>query len=127
MSKATDAYRIAKAHTPLGDKLLFREMSGREEMSRPFEYRLEVWAEEDSGVDPKALLGRTITVEVEIQGGGSRYIDGQCTRYFCSPSFPSAQYISIAFANMGKVKFQDQRFQLFFLLLFRKPCHFKNR
>ncbi len=28
MAKATDAFRIAKAHTPLGDKLLFREMSG---------------------------------------------------------------------------------------------------
>jgi type VI secretion system VgrG family protein len=81
MSLATDASRVAKAHTPLGPKLFFREMSGREELSRPFEYRLEVWAEEDSGVDPKALLGRTITVEVEIQGGGSRYIDGQCTRF----------------------------------------------
>jgi uncharacterized protein involved in type VI secretion and phage assembly len=44
MSKATDAYRIAKAHTPLGDKLLFREMSGREELSRPFDYRLELLA-----------------------------------------------------------------------------------
>ena len=81
MSKATDAYRIAKAHTPLGDKLLFREMSGREELSRPFDYRLELLAEDDSTVDPKALLGRGITVELEIQGGGSRYIDTQCIRF----------------------------------------------
>jgi len=81
MSKATDAYRIAKAHTPLGDKLLFREMSGREEISRPFDYRLEVLSEDDSTIDPKAVLGRGITVELEIQGGGSRYIDTQCTRF----------------------------------------------
>ncbi len=81
MAKATDAFRIAKAHTPLGGKLLFREMSGREELSRPFEYRLELLAEDDSTVDPKALLGRGITVELEIQGGGSRYIDAQCIRF----------------------------------------------
>jgi type VI secretion system secreted protein VgrG len=81
MSKATDANRIAKAHTPLGDKLLFRELSGREELSRPFDYRLELLAEDDSKVDPKAVLGRNITVELEIQGGGSRYIDAECIRF----------------------------------------------
>ncbi|MEO8755059.1 MAG: type VI secretion system tip protein TssI/VgrG, partial [Casimicrobiaceae bacterium] len=81
MAKATDAYRIAKAHTPLGDKLLFREMTGQERLSRPFEYRLEMLAEDDSNVDPKAVLGRGITVELEIQGGGSRYIDAQCIRF----------------------------------------------
>jgi type VI secretion system secreted protein VgrG len=81
MPTATDAFRIAKAHTPLGPKLLFREMTGREELSRPFDYRLELLAEDDSTVDPKALLGRGITVELEIQGGGSRYIDTQCVRF----------------------------------------------
>ena len=81
MSKATDANRIAKAHTPLGDKLLFRELNGREELSRPFDYRLELLAEDDSKVDPKAVLGRNITVELEIQGGGSRYIDAECIRF----------------------------------------------
>jgi type VI secretion system secreted protein VgrG len=81
MATATDAFRIAKAHTPLGAKLLFREMSGREELSRPFDYRLELLAEDDSSVDPKALLGRGTTVELEIQGGGARYIDAQCVRF----------------------------------------------
>ena len=88
MSKATDANRIAKAHTPLGDKLLFRELNGREELSRPFEYRLELLAENDSRVDPKAVLGRNITVELEIQGGGSRRgpgLDRWSTR---QPAYP---------------------------------------
>ncbi len=81
MPTATDVNRLAMAHTPLGRKLFFREMSGHEELSRPFEYRLEVWAEDDSAVDPKALLGRSITAEIEIKGNGSRFIDGQCTRF----------------------------------------------
>ncbi len=81
MVKATDAHRLAQAHTPLGAKLIFREMSGREELSRPFEYRLELWAEDDSTIDPKAVLGRGMTAEIEIKGGGSRFIDAQCTRF----------------------------------------------
>lgn len=81
MPTATDAYRIAKVHTPLGDKLVFRQISGREEISGLFEYRLEMLAEEDSTIDPKALLGQGIVVEILIQGGGSRYLNCECVRF----------------------------------------------
>lgn len=81
MPMVTDTTRIAIAHTPLGDKLVFREMTGREELSRAFLYQVVLLAENDSGVDPKALLGQGITIELEIFGGGRRYIDGQCVRF----------------------------------------------
>jgi len=81
MPTATDANRIAKAHTPLGKGLVFRQISGREELSRPFEYRLELLAENNSNVDPKKLLGQGITVEILIQGKGKRYVHGECVRF----------------------------------------------
>jgi type VI secretion system VgrG family protein len=81
MPTVSDQLRIATAHTPLGSKLVFRELTGREMLSGMFEYRVELIAEDDAGIDPAALLGREITIEVETQGGGSRYVSGQCTRF----------------------------------------------
>jgi type VI secretion system secreted protein VgrG len=77
---ATDTKRIAKAHTPISS-LVFRSIAGREELSRLFEYKLELIAEDDRSIDPKALLGRSIVAELLIQGGGSRYINGECVRF----------------------------------------------
>jgi type VI secretion system secreted protein VgrG len=80
MPTATDSFRIAKAHTPLGSKLVFRQITGREEISRLFEYRLELFAEDDSTVDPKALLGQGMVAEILTQSG-PRYINGECVRF----------------------------------------------
>ncbi|MFO1305431.1 MAG: type VI secretion system tip protein TssI/VgrG [Burkholderiales bacterium] len=80
MPTATDSKRIGKAHTPVSS-LVFRQISGREELSRLFEYKLELIAEDDKSIDPKALLGRSIVAEIMIQGGGSRYINGECVRF----------------------------------------------
>ena len=57
MPTATDSKRIAKAHTPV-PSLVFRSIAGREELSRLFEYKLELIAEDDRSIDPKQLLGR---------------------------------------------------------------------
>jgi type VI secretion system secreted protein VgrG len=80
MPTATDSKRIAKAHTPVSS-LVFRSIAGREELSRLFEYKLELIAEDDRSIDPKQLLGRSIVAEIMIQGGGSRYINGECVRF----------------------------------------------
>ena len=77
---ASDSKRIAKAYTPVSS-LVFRSIAGREELSRLFEYKLELIAEDDRSIDPKALLGRSIVAELLIQGGGSRYINGECVRF----------------------------------------------
>ena len=76
-----DANRIAKAHTPLGPVLMFRQMSGHEQLSALFDCQLELVAEKNNSVQPSALIGKDITVELEIQGGGKRFFNGQVTRF----------------------------------------------
>src|SRR5215471_8189073 len=76
-----DKNRIAKAHTPLGPTLAFRQLTGREQISGLFELQLELLADKDNTVLPSDLIGKDITIELEIQGGGSRYLNGQVTRF----------------------------------------------
>jgi len=75
-----DEHRIAKVHTPLAKALAFRQMKGREEISRLFDWQLEMLADKNANIDPTSLLGKDITVELELQGGGKRYFNGQVAR-----------------------------------------------
>jgi type VI secretion system secreted protein VgrG len=68
------------ALTPLGDALKFSSLSGREEMSRLFEFQIELLAETNS-IAPSALLGQSMGVEIELIGGAKRNIDGHCMRF----------------------------------------------
>jgi len=73
--------RVFTVHTPLGPEALkFKALSGQEQLSRLFEFRLEMLgASPDISVD--SLLGQNVTVEVETQQLGQRYLNGEVTRF----------------------------------------------
>lgn len=72
--------RIASVTTALGetDLLLYR-MTGAEQMSRLFEYELELLSEKND-IDLKGLLGKKITVKLEAANGKHRVFQGVVTR-----------------------------------------------
>lgn len=72
--------RIINAHTPLGDDLLFSALSGREEISRLFDFTLELKSLQRS-IPVKALLGQSITLEMAIEGNAKRYLNAQCSHF----------------------------------------------
>lgn len=53
-------------------------LSGREQISRPFEYELSLLGA-DSGVD--GILGQSVTVTLNLGGGGKRYFNGVVTEF----------------------------------------------
>jgi type VI secretion system secreted protein VgrG len=71
--------RVFKAITPLGDSLMFSKLVGREQISRLFEFELEMVSESKS-LDLRAMIGKDTSIEIEIQGGGRRYLSAQCVR-----------------------------------------------
>jgi len=72
--------RRVTIRTPLGEQLHFRQLRGSEELSQLFSFDIDLRSE-SRDIDPKALLGKTATVEIETQGGGRRYLDGLVTRF----------------------------------------------
>ena len=72
--------RRVTIHTPLGEQLHFRELRGQENISQLFSLDVEMLSENES-IDPKVLLGKNATIEIETQGGGRRFIDGIVTRF----------------------------------------------
>jgi type VI secretion system secreted protein VgrG len=72
--------RSITAITPLGDQLLFSSMSGREELSRLFEFQVELLSESHT-ISPPALLGKSISLDIMTHNGGKRYLDGHCMRF----------------------------------------------
>ena len=76
-----DKDRIAQAHNPIGPTLMFKQFTGGEEISRPFEWRLELLAQQNANIAPGDLLGKDITIELITQGKGRRYFNGQVTRF----------------------------------------------
>ena len=76
--------RTFKAHSPLGDQLRFRSLTGREQISRLFEFRVSLLSENDS-ISPKTLLGQDLSVEVDLttekNGGGKRFLSGQVVQF----------------------------------------------
>lgn len=73
--------RVFELTTPLGpDVLLFRAMRGREELSRlPASEILALSTRPD--IVPGSLLAKSVTVKVELRGGGYRYLNGHVTRF----------------------------------------------
>ncbi|MET0852552.1 MAG: type VI secretion system tip protein VgrG, partial [Candidatus Rokuibacteriota bacterium] len=73
--------RVFELTTPLGkDVLLFRALRGREELSRLFEYDLLALST-DAAIAPGKLLGRDVSVSVELANGERRHIHGYVTRF----------------------------------------------
>ena len=67
--------------TPLGtDVLLFRSMTVIEELGRPFELRLHALSSDD-GITLEDLLGKNVTVRLELPDGASRYFNGFVTSF----------------------------------------------
>jgi len=73
--------RMMELVTPLGDDvLLFHGMRAREEMSRLFEYQLDLLSlNNDINVDE--ILGKNVTVKVALPDDTTRYFNGFVTRF----------------------------------------------
>jgi type VI secretion system secreted protein VgrG len=73
--------RVFELATPLGkDVLLFWTLRGREELARMSVFDLSALSTR-SDIVPADLLGRSLTVKVELRGGGFRYLNGYVTRF----------------------------------------------
>ena len=73
--------RVMEIVTPLGDGvLLFHQMSAREEMSRLFEYRLQLLSsKEDVNLDE--ILGKNVTIKLGLAEDETRFFNGYVTRF----------------------------------------------
>ncbi|HEU4927167.1 MAG TPA: type VI secretion system tip protein VgrG, partial [Vicinamibacterales bacterium] len=73
--------RVMEIVTPLGDGvLLFHQMSAREEMSRLFEYRLQLLSsKEDVNLDE--ILGKNVTIKLGLADDETRFFNGYVTRF----------------------------------------------
>jgi type VI secretion system secreted protein VgrG len=73
--------RVYELTTPLGkDVLLFRFLRGREALARLSAFDLSALSTR-SDIAPGALLGKSVSVKVELGGGGFRYLHGYVTRF----------------------------------------------
>ncbi|UZE29062.1 type VI secretion system Vgr family protein [Pseudomonas asplenii] len=88
----TQATRLAQVHSPLGpDVLLLKDMGGGEELGRPFEYELHLTST-DGALDLNQLLGKPMSLSLQLQGGTSRYFHGIVAR--CSQNVDTGQFAS---------------------------------
>lgn len=67
--------RRVSIQTPLGDALQFHRLTGREALSQLHDFDVELLGS-NNNVDPKALLGKTATVAMQTESGGTRYLGG---------------------------------------------------
>jgi type VI secretion system secreted protein VgrG len=73
--------RAMSITTPLGgDVLLFHTLDVTEELGRLAEYNISVLSEKRD-IDPDDLLGKHVTVKLEMPKGGPRYFDAQVIRF----------------------------------------------
>ena len=72
--------RIFTAHTPLGDSLKFHSLNGHEEMSRLFDVTLKLISQ-DNSIPMNAILGQSLTVEIELQDKSRRYFNGYAVEF----------------------------------------------
>ena len=55
---------------------VLRGLSGREALSEPFEYRVDVLYSGTSAVDYDKVLGEPLKIEMDLPDGNTRYIHG---------------------------------------------------
>lgn len=86
------ASRLAKITSPLGpDVLLLNEMGGGEELGRLFNYELQLTSL-DANIDLNQLLGKPMSVGLQLADGGERYFHGIVAR--CSQNIDQGQFAS---------------------------------
>jgi type VI secretion system secreted protein VgrG len=67
--------------TPLGDDvLLFSKMTAREQLSQLFEYEVDLLSNR-SDISLDEIMGKNVTVKLELPGGGTRFFNGYVTRF----------------------------------------------
>jgi len=73
--------RLMEISTPLGsDVLLFHGMHAREELSRLSEFHINLLSEKDS-INADDILGKAVSVALELPKDGIRYYNGYVTRF----------------------------------------------
>jgi type VI secretion system secreted protein VgrG len=73
---ATQDSRTFELKTPLGkDVLLLKSMNGREAMSQPFQWELDLLSEK-TDVDPDDLLGKKVSIGMTLPNGKKRFFHG---------------------------------------------------
>jgi type VI secretion system secreted protein VgrG len=81
MTEYTQAGRPMRVDTDLGeDVLLLEGFSGREGISRPFTWELELLSEEP-GIDPDDVLRTAMLVTIETPSGEDRLVHGKVRRF----------------------------------------------
>ncbi|MGN2410463.1 type VI secretion system Vgr family protein [Pseudomonas syringae] len=84
--------RLAQVSSPLGpDVLLLKEMSGGDELGRLFSYDLQLTSV-DGALDLNQLLGKPMSLSVQLAGGAQRYFHGIVAR--CSQNVTRDQFAS---------------------------------
>ena len=75
--------RLVDIVTPFGSAAWFRQMTGTEALSIPFEFDVTLHSDSKTlGLDAKAILGKDVTLKVETEKGGApRHFNGICTRF----------------------------------------------
>jgi type VI secretion system secreted protein VgrG len=74
---------FAKVATSLGDEMLMlASLSGHEALGRPFEYELDLFSL-DANIALTDIIGQPVTVQLELQEGKYRFINGIATRFSC--------------------------------------------
>ena len=74
--------RLVDIETPLGSAVWFRQMTGTEALSVPFEFDVVLHSESKTlSLSANAILGKGVTMKVETETGGVRPIHGICTRF----------------------------------------------
>ncbi|MEW8469297.1 MAG: type VI secretion system tip protein TssI/VgrG [Candidatus Thiodiazotropha sp.] len=77
----TQSNRQLQIKTPLGpDELLILKMEGQEELGRVFHYTLDMLSDNES-ISPDDLLGKKITVEMDMVNTSKRYFDGYVSQF----------------------------------------------
>jgi len=76
------ANRLLMLKTPLGpDVLEVTSFSGREELSRPFSFRLEMISR-NNAIQPAQIVGKNVTFGIKLPDGTPRYFNGIVSRFF---------------------------------------------
>ena len=72
--------RVFTLHSALGESLKFSSYSGTEQLSRMFDGTL-TGASLDNGIALNALLGKEVTIEVELQDRSKRYFNANVSEF----------------------------------------------
>jgi type VI secretion system secreted protein VgrG len=78
--KPTDRYRGLRIDSPLGENIVCRRLTGREELGRLFEYELELLSL-DMDIPFADIVGQKVTLTMDLAHGGKRYFDGYITEF----------------------------------------------